>query len=79
MVTPADMALFWMAGNNVGKRISGRITPDTATSGDATEAVETAEGPRMMVEVPEFSYRMVACRSRKPFLDTIMEDPIGAR
>ncbi|PWA41140.1 hypothetical protein CTI12_AA556210 [Artemisia annua] len=79
MVTPADMALFWMAGNNAGKRISGRITPDTAASGDATEAVEAAEEPRMMVDVPEFSYRMVVCRSRKPFLDTIMEDPIGAR
>ncbi|PWA54735.1 hypothetical protein CTI12_AA435430 [Artemisia annua] len=76
IVTPANMAVFWMAGNNVGKRISGRITPDIATSSDAKEA---AEGSRMMVDAPEFSYRMVVYRSRKPFLDTIMEDPICAR
>ncbi|GJW38550.1 ribonuclease H-like domain-containing protein [Tanacetum coccineum] len=65
--------------NNAEKRISGRVTPDTATSDDANEAVEAAEGSRMVLDVPEFSYRMVVCRSREPFLDTIMEDPIGAR
>nr|GEX10925.1 chloramphenicol acetyltransferase-like domain-containing protein [Tanacetum cinerariifolium] len=66
-------------GNNAGKRISGRVTPDTATSDHANEAVEAAEGPRMLLDVPEFSFRMVVCRSRKPVLDTIMEDPIGTR
>nr|GEX10924.1 hypothetical protein [Tanacetum cinerariifolium] len=79
IITAADMAIFWMAGNNAGKRISGRVTPDVATSDDAMETVEVAEGQRMVFDVPEFSHKMVACRSRKPFLDTIMEDPIGAR
>ncbi|GKE58609.1 hypothetical protein Tco_1497794, partial [Tanacetum coccineum] len=69
----------WADGSNGGgKRISGRNTPDIATSDGAKEAVEVAEGPRMVLDVPEFSYRMVVCRSRKPFLETIMEDPIGA-
>ncbi|GJY07874.1 hypothetical protein Tco_0374928 [Tanacetum coccineum] len=42
----------------IGKRISGRNTPDIATSDGAKEAVEVAEGPRMVLDVPEFSYRM---------------------
>nr|GEW86297.1 hypothetical protein [Tanacetum cinerariifolium] len=60
------------------KRICGRIAPNVTTNGDAKQAVEAAGGPRMVLDVPEFSYRMVDCRSRKPFLDTIVEDPIGA-
>ncbi|XP_076932213.1 uncharacterized protein LOC143597659 [Bidens hawaiensis] len=63
VVTPADMAVFWMAG----KRISG------AEMGDGV-AVE--ERPREAVEVPEFGFRAAVCRSRKPALDTITEEPI---
>ncbi|PWA66334.1 hypothetical protein CTI12_AA328140 [Artemisia annua] len=54
MVTPVDMAVFWKTGNNAGKRISERMSPDIATSGDANEAVEATEGSRMVVDAPEF-------------------------
>ncbi|GJX56647.1 ribonuclease H-like domain-containing protein [Tanacetum coccineum] len=29
MITPADMAVFWMSANNAPKRISGKISPDS--------------------------------------------------
>ncbi|KAI3731584.1 hypothetical protein L1987_62773 [Smallanthus sonchifolius] len=78
MVTPADMAVFWMAGNSAGKRISGRISPEVSqvTGGGG---VKVAEQPRLVVEVPEFGYRVAVCRSRKPLLDTITEEPVCLR
>ncbi|XP_071735608.1 uncharacterized protein [Rutidosis leptorrhynchoides] len=78
MVTPADMAVFWMAGNNASKRLSGRISPEMMTGGGGG-GVTVVEQPRLVVDVPEFSYRLSVCRSKKPFLDTITEEPIGAR
>ncbi|CAH1414108.1 unnamed protein product [Lactuca virosa] len=73
MVTPADMAVFWMAANNAAKRISGRISPELEKSGDVN-VVET-EHRSVVVEMPEFSYRLAFCRSRKPSLGTITEEP----
>lgn len=63
MVTPADLAVFWMSANNAPKRISGRISPETEV-----------ERPRLVVDVPEFSHRFAVCRSKKPVLDTIKEE-----
>ncbi|KAL7602912.1 uncharacterized protein LOC111882046 [Lactuca sativa] len=79
MVTPADMAAFWMAGNSASKRISGRISPEMTTVGGGVKEEVVVEQPRLVVEVPEFSYRLAVCRSRKPFLDTITEEPVFAR
>ncbi|KAI3763798.1 hypothetical protein L2E82_13795 [Cichorium intybus] len=79
MVTPADMAVFWMAGNNAGKRISGKITPEMATVAGVVKEEVVVEQPRLVVDVPEFSYRLAVCRSRKPFLDTITEEPVCSR
>ncbi|XP_076902444.1 uncharacterized protein LOC143557202 [Bidens hawaiensis] len=71
MVTPADMAVFWMAGGNTRKRI---LTTDSGGG-----EVNVVEQPRLAVDVPEFSYRLAVCRSRKPVLDTIMEEPVCVR
>ncbi|KAJ0634145.1 hypothetical protein HanPI659440_Chr17g0701111 [Helianthus annuus] len=79
MVTPADMAVFWMAGNSAGKRISGRISPEMSRVSVGGGGETMAEERRLTVEVPEFSYRMVVCRSRKPVLDTITEEPVCSR
>ncbi|KVH97589.1 uncharacterized protein LOC112523063 [Cynara cardunculus var. scolymus] len=79
MVTPADMAVFWIAGNSAGKRISGRISPELSTGGGVREEVQVEEQPRLVVDTPEFSFRLAVCRSRKPFLDTITEEPICSR
>ncbi|KAD4983095.1 hypothetical protein E3N88_19766 [Mikania micrantha] len=68
IVTPADMAVLWMAG----KRISKRMPADEGE-------LKVVEQPRTVVEAPEFSHRTVVCRSRKPPLDTITEEPVSAR
>ncbi|XP_076947254.1 uncharacterized protein LOC143619131 [Bidens hawaiensis] len=63
VVTPADMAVFGWPEIALGNGFPGRRW-----------AVE--ERPRVAVEVPEFGYRVAVCRSRKPSLDTIIEEPI---
>ncbi|KAI3516688.1 hypothetical protein L1887_15647 [Cichorium endivia] len=80
MVTPADMAVFWMSANSAPKRISGKISPESIVGGDATVMMNNeAEQPRLVVEVSEFSHRLAVCRSKKPFLDTIKEEPIRSK
>ncbi|KAD2393543.1 hypothetical protein E3N88_40520 [Mikania micrantha] len=77
IVTPGDMAVFWLSANNAPKRISGRISPESTLSGDSMVMVEEeAEPPRMVVDVPEFGHRIMVCRSKKPILDTITEEPV---
>ncbi|XP_073137958.1 uncharacterized protein [Henckelia pumila] len=75
VVTAADVAVFLMTANSAPKRISGgnggRISP---------EAVEVDDSgrPRLSLEsvVPDYKYRVASCRSRKPLLDTISEEPV---
>ncbi|KAL8229971.1 hypothetical protein R6Q57_014871 [Mikania cordata] len=69
MVTPADMAVFWMTG----KRITGKISPEVGQVMTSGGGVMVAEQRRVVVESPEFGYRVVGCRLRKPMLDTITE------
>ena len=76
MITPADMEVFWMSANNAPKRISGKISPDSLPGSDVMLMVQE-EQPRLVVaEIPEFSHRLMVCRSKKPVLDTIKEEPI---
>ncbi|KAI3717503.1 hypothetical protein L1987_69160 [Smallanthus sonchifolius] len=72
-VTPADVAVFWMAANSAAKRIGGKMYLEK--SGDE------ADHPLLeaVAEVPEFSHRLVVCRSRKPLLDTIAEETVFCR
>ncbi|XP_076904226.1 uncharacterized protein LOC143559586 [Bidens hawaiensis] len=67
MVTPGDMAVVWLSANSAPKRITGRILPETA---------ETESEPRLVVDEPEFGHRIMVCRSKKPVLDTITEEPV---
>ncbi|XP_076910206.1 uncharacterized protein LOC143579796 [Bidens hawaiensis] len=69
MVTPGDMAAVWLSANSAPKRISGRITPETVE-------VEVESEPRLVVDAPEFAHRIMVCRSKKPVLDTITEEPV---
>nr|XP_043611523.1 uncharacterized protein LOC122583160 [Erigeron canadensis] len=71
MITPADLTVFWMAANNVAKRISVGMSLES----------ENEDGQMRVVanDLPEFSHRLVVCRSRKPLLDTIMEEHISCR
>ncbi|XP_062143453.1 uncharacterized protein LOC133851125 [Alnus glutinosa] len=79
IVTAADMAALFMAANSAAKRIS--------SDGGKQEVGETAEesGSRLSLEgveefaAPEFKFRLSVCRSRKPGLETITEEPICSR
>lgn len=71
VITPADMAMFWMGGNSAGRRIAGRIAPE------ASRVTVVGDGGMEVAETPEFGYRVAVCRSKKPSLDTITEEPVG--
>lgn len=91
VVTAADMAVLFVAANSAAKRISGhkvRILPESG--GSATQEVampsiadeSASEGSRLNLDGiegisdSEFKYRLSVCRSRKPLLETIKEEPI---
>ncbi|KAJ6689606.1 hypothetical protein OIU85_005965 [Salix viminalis] len=88
-VSAADMAVFFMAANSAAKRISGgnnrtRVLPESGGDQNARENPKGSEGgaPRLSLEevegfpVPEYRYRLSSCRSRKPVLETIHEEPV---
>ncbi|KAK1423110.1 hypothetical protein QVD17_18405 [Tagetes erecta] len=70
MVTPADV---WMAVNGVEKRMDWKICSESKECGDVKQPL--LDGIAELPE-PEFSYRLVVCRSRKPLLDTIAEETV---
>ncbi|KAK6931585.1 PADRE domain [Dillenia turbinata] len=80
VITAADVALLLIVENSTGKRISGanmRISPEYEVNRESP-AAETS--PRMSLEEVEgFPYRLSVCRSRKPALETISEEPIRSR
>ncbi|XP_027362144.1 uncharacterized protein LOC113869847 [Abrus precatorius] len=82
LVTAADVAALFMAANMAAKRISG----GRVRSHDHSEGVEINNNH---VDVPRLSFegldelgvrnRPSYCRSRKPVLETINEEPIWSR
>lgn len=86
VVTAADVAVFLMAASSAPKRITGgRISPEAAESaGTASFSSDTsAENGRTGLSLeglaPEFQYRLSVCRSKRPGLDTILEEPVFSR
>ncbi|KAJ0037536.1 hypothetical protein Pint_22205 [Pistacia integerrima] len=82
VVSATDMAAFFMAANSAAKRISGggniRVSPESGIE------MSCSSSPRLSLEgveeeFSEFKYRLVVCRSRKPLLETIKEEPIYSR
>lgn len=74
IVTAADLAVFFMAANSAAKRISGKnsVVPAAVNSGGEIG------GSRLNLDEIEsgFQNRLTYCRSRKPVLETINEEPI---
>jgi hypothetical protein len=90
IVTAADMAVLFMAANSAAKRISGgkvRILPESGAGGNKSEVAEAESNVKEESDevegfdqvVPEFKFRLAACRSRKPMLETIKEEPVRLR
>jgi len=93
LVTAPDMAVLFLAANSAAKRLSGskaRVLPDNC-GGKAWQQREEEEEsskdeslsviPRLSLEGVEsgFQYRLNYCRSRKPVLETINEEPVRLR
>ncbi|KAF7808799.1 DUF4228 domain protein [Senna tora] len=82
IVTAADMAVFFMAANSAAKRISGGkvcVMPDNGRESAAVgEDSPAVSGGGDGVD-SGFQYRLNYCRSRKPVLETINEEPISLR
>lgn len=83
VVTGADMAVLFLAANSAAKRLRAgktRVQPDES-SVDGFENDEKECVRRLSLEGVEsgFSYRLSYCRSKKPFLETINEEPIRSR
>ncbi|KAK4410142.1 hypothetical protein Sango_0087200 [Sesamum angolense] len=84
-VTAADMGALFMAANSAAKRVS-RVLPE---SGEDVEVVRSggkcaATGKLNLDEIeefstPEFKHRLSMCRSKKPLLETIVEEPVCLR
>lgn len=91
MVTGGDMALLFMAANSAPKRISGYskvgVLTELAATTESVDRMPESEvgGSRLNLDevegfsTAEFKYRLAVCRSKKPFLDTITEEPISSR
>jgi hypothetical protein len=83
VVTAADVAVFLMAANSATKRISGGGSMKVSPEAEASRADDSSESgrPRLSLEevAPEYKYRLAACRSKRPGLDTIVEEPVFSR
>ncbi|XP_014512882.1 uncharacterized protein LOC106771422 [Vigna radiata var. radiata] len=86
VVTAADMAVLFLAANSAAKRLSRgktRVLPDNG-GGEVeknSDAEREVEIPRLSLEGVDsgFQYRLNCCRSRKPALETISEEPARLR
>ncbi|KDP34983.1 hypothetical protein JCGZ_09271 [Jatropha curcas] len=94
VVTAADMAVLFLAANSAAKRISGagnnnkgRILPESGGVINLQENLEmgSEDGESSSTEeiavfpMAEYQYRLSVCRSRKPMLETIKEEPVRSR
>uniref|UniRef100_A0A0V0GQ72 Putative ovule protein n=1 Tax=Solanum chacoense TaxID=4108 RepID=A0A0V0GQ72_SOLCH len=82
VVTATDMTVILLAANSAAKRISsgnGRISPEDSPAPESNVAGDRDSGEVEVFPVGrEMKYRL-ACRSRKPSLATIMEEPVSSR
>ncbi|XP_057491054.1 uncharacterized protein LOC130776848 [Actinidia eriantha] len=80
VVTAADMGVLFLAANSATRRAAGggvRVFPEPQR-----DEAAAAAAPRLSLEdveefsTPEFKHRLSMCRSKKPLLETIAEEPI---
>ncbi|CAL1365974.1 unnamed protein product [Linum trigynum] len=77
LVTAADMAVYFVAANSAAKRIGGRSGDPARIRPEEVELDrKSLEEMSEELELPaEFKHRLSICRSRKPMLETIREEP----
>lgn len=95
VVTAADMGALFLAANassSAKRRLRGgsvRILPECGGGGDSqiarSSTAAAAAAPKLNFEdiedfsAAEFKHRLSMCRSKKPLLETIVEEPIAVR
>ncbi|GFP95589.1 hypothetical protein PHJA_001703200 [Phtheirospermum japonicum] len=76
VVTAGDMAVLFLSANSALKRLGGRRISPTS---------EKVSAPKLNLDdieeysTPEFKHRLSMCRSKKPLLETIVEEPVCMR
>ncbi|KAL6529947.1 hypothetical protein OROMI_028592 [Orobanche minor] len=88
VVTAADMAALFLAANTVSRRVSlrcARISPESGGDMQIVRHGERSSVPKLNLDgieeysMPEFKHRLSMCRSKKPLLETIVEEPVCGR
>ncbi|XAR51494.1 hypothetical protein NMG60_11006139 [Bertholletia excelsa] len=75
--TAADVAPLFLAA----KRVAGgnvRVLPEPLPSAE-TAAPKLNLDDVQEISAPEFRHRLSMCRSKKPLLETIVEEPVSSR
>ncbi|CAN4093573.1 unnamed protein product [Withania somnifera] len=85
LVSAADLGALFLTGNSVSKRVSFervKILPEcTEEFSNKTKYDENNNVPKLKLEdieefsTPEFKNMLSMCRSKKPLLETIAEEP----
>ncbi|KAL6993985.1 hypothetical protein U1Q18_012095 [Sarracenia purpurea var. burkii] len=83
IVTAADMGHLFLAaspvagrGSSVGGNFRRRILPEPAAKSDEGDVPELSLDGGEELSPPEFNHRASTCRSKKPVLETIAEEPV---
>ncbi|KAL3527001.1 hypothetical protein ACH5RR_011657 [Cinchona calisaya] len=90
VVTAADLGALFVKANSAAKRV--KILPECNAEAEALRVVqpqrqieEGSSVPKLNLEdieelcAPEFKHRLSMCRSKKPLLETIVEEPVFSR
>lgn len=81
-VTAADMGALLVTANAAAKRACGgkvRILPESNNSNYDTNSDTKVDEIKGMDLQPEFMHRLSFCKSKKPLLETIAEEPVCSR
>ncbi|XP_059309758.1 uncharacterized protein LOC132060873 [Lycium ferocissimum] len=81
VVTASDMTMLLLAANSAPKRISNgnvKISPESTPESTPESMPESTPENEVFPVGQEMKYRL-SCRSKKPSLETIMEEPVCSR
>ncbi|CAA0839645.1 Unknown protein [Striga hermonthica] len=77
--TAADMAPLFLAARSVSKRGAAhggaKISPESCGNGERMSVPRLKLDDIEEYSTPEFKHRLSMCRSKKPLLETIVEEP----
>ncbi|XP_055826453.1 uncharacterized protein LOC129894867 [Solanum dulcamara] len=84
LVSAADLGALFLTANSVSKKVSfgrGKILPECTEEPNSTKYDVKIDLPKLKLDdieefsTPEFKHMLSMCRSKKPLLETIVEEP----